>query len=95
MENGGAWSGDNELVQQALLVPSEARRLAVKEVIICSSDKDLLQLVSEGGLSTVQHPKLHIVSDIVLAGHDFGSGGRADGVGKTISKAQTFCGKLV
>ena len=54
-----------------------------------------LQLVSEGGLSTVQHPKLHIVSDIVLTGHDFGSGGRADGVGKTISKAQTFCGKLV
>jgi len=43
--------------------------------------------MGEGGLSSIQHAELDVISDIVLSGHDLGPGRRADRVGKTIGEA--------
>ena len=45
-----------------------------------------LELMSKGGLSTIQHAEFHVFPDVVLSGHDLGPRRCADRVGKAVGE---------
>jgi len=54
-----------------------------------------LELMGEGGLSTVQHAEVDVVSDVVLAGHDLCPGRGADRVGETVRETDASLGQFI
>ena len=80
---------ETEMLGRVWLVPQLP--LASDSCLVTSC----LKLMSECGLPTVQHPKLHIVSDIVLSGHNFGSRGGTDRIGKTVGETNALLGQFV
>ena len=54
-----------------------------------------LELMGEGGLSSVQHAELNVIPDIVLPGHDLCPGRGADRVGETVCKTDASLGQFI
>ena len=54
-----------------------------------------LELMSKGGLPTIQHAEFDVVADIVLPGHDLGSRRRADRVGEAVGETHPPFGQFV
>ena len=87
------------LPEAGLLEAKMLRRVFILSELPFARDRGrvsgFFQLMGKGGLSSIQPAELDVVADIVLSGHEFYPGGRADRVRKTVGEAHALRRQLV